>query len=190
MNKSNRSQAYVAKWVHARGEKLTLQLMSVLSGAVLLTLLAQLYIRLPFTPIPITGQTFGVALISLLWGRKLGLATVMLYLTMGGLGLPVFALARAGLSGPTLGYLIGMLVASIVVGSLADRGWTRSYFKALAAAFIGSGIIYAFGVLFLAQFVGYRHVIPMGVLPFLPGDFLKNLLAALIAHKLGNRSWN
>ena len=158
--------------------------LAVVGGAIAISALAQVAIPLPFTPVPITGQTFGVMLISLLLGRKHALATLGLYLTLGATGLPVFAQAQFGLAwGPTLGYLIGMLAASYVVGSLADRGWAKNFLSAWAAASVGSLLVFTFGAIVLSTFVPVEQVFALGVLPFLPGDVIKNTLAAWIVSR-------
>lgn len=80
--------------------------------------------------------------------------------------------------GPTMGYLAGMFIASWVVGKLSDKGWTESFPKALAACYVGSLIIFLCGAWGLSFFIPANKVLIAGVLPFLPGDLLKNLLAA------------
>lgn len=151
----------------------------VMGGVCLLALLAQLSVPLPFTPVPVTGQTLGVAFLSLLLGRRLAPITVAFYLLAGAAGLPVFSQAKAGLSwGPTAGYLIGMLLASAWVGFLADRGWASTFFRAWLAAASGSLIIFTCGLLVLSQFVPSGSLLTAGLWPFLPGDFLKNITAA------------
>ncbi len=156
-----------------------------LGGAALLSLLAQIAIPLPFTPVPITGQTLGVALLALTLGRAKGLSSVMLYLLAGAAGLPVFAQAHSGLVfGPTMGYLIGMLLATVLMGSLADKGWTSSFKKTLLAAFMGTTVTFILGVAVLAFFIPAKTLLLAGVLPFLPGALIKDTLAATVAHKV------
>ncbi len=165
-------------------------------GVMFVALLAQLTIPLPWTPVPITGQTFGVALMALLFGRNRSLAVMTAYLLIGGLGAPVFSAGTAGLElGPTVGYLFGMSLGALVIGELADRGARASWLGAFFAAACGSVITFTFGVAVLALYLeptfgltkSGAHgptlgaLMTMGVLPFLPGDFLKNALAATIA---------
>jgi biotin transport system substrate-specific component len=155
----------------------------LLGGSLLIALSAQLRVALPFSPVPITGQTFAVLLLGALYGSKRGPATVATYLALGAMGLPVFAGGASGVArliGPTAGYLVGFLVAAFVVGSLSERGWDRKPWTAAASMFIGSVVIYATGVLWLAKFVGWPAVLSTGVLPFLPGDVLKIALATLL----------
>jgi biotin transport system substrate-specific component len=152
----------------------------VLGGAAAISLLAQLVI--PLQPVPITGQTFGVTLMALLLGRRLGFATVLTYLAIGAAGLPVFAGAQSGLTlGPTLGYLVGMAASAFVVGGLADRGYTSSFGRALVAGFCGSALVYTFGLIGLSFFVPREQLLAFGFLPFVPGDLIKTTLAASIA---------
>lgn len=160
----------------------------IVGGVVALSLLAQIALPLGFTPVPLTGQTFGVYLIALLCGRKLGGAIVASYLAVGFVGLPVFAGAASGLSfGPTLGYLVGMLVASQAVGYLADRGWTKSFGRAWLAAVAGSVCVFTMGLAVLSAFVPADALLISGFLPFLPGDLIKTTLAASIATTIARR---
>jgi biotin transporter BioY len=148
-----------------------------LVAVVALALSAQVIIPLPFTPVPITGQTFAVLLIAAAYGARRGLVSVALYLLAGVAGLPVFA-AVPGIA--TYGYLAGFALAAVVVGWLADRGWTRTLPTSVAAMLAGEVAIYACGMLWLARFVGWQHVIAFGLTPFLIGDALKLAAAALV----------
>ncbi len=170
----------VTQWIETKENKIAFQLGSIGAGAILIALLAQITIPLSFTPVPITGQTFGVALISLLMGRYKAFSSVALYLCLGLVGLPFFA--KAG--GATLGYLLGMLAASFVVGSLADRGWTKKFKTALLACFCGSIMVFTFGAMVLQYYVPGENAFLLGVLPFLPGDLIKSSLAALIVSSM------
>lgn len=174
-------QSFVPELISKKGNQACHNLISIAVGVLLLIVTAQISFTLPFTPVPITGQTFGVALISLLWGKTRGMSSVAIYLYLGASGLPVFALGKSGMNlGPTSGYLLGMLIASYVMGTMADSGWTRSYLKTWFAAFIGSCITFMLGVLVMALFVPKEKLILMGVLPFLPGDFIKTILVCSI----------
>lgn len=159
-----------------------------LLGVGALCAMAQISIRLPWTPVPITGQTFGVYALSLLWGGTLGPLSVAAYLGLGALGLPVFAAGAAGLTwGPTVGYLAGMLLASLVLGRLADRGWSRKRPRAFAACVIGSLCVFSCGLFVLSFFVPAGLLLKAGLWPFLPGDIVKNLLAASLVTKISQR---
>ena len=157
---------------------------AIFCGILLLSILAQLKIVLPWTPVPITGQTFGVSVLALVWGSRLSLASFAGYLAVGFLGAPVFAGGLSGpMIGPTFGYLMGMLCASWVVGKLSDRGWGRAFGTSLGACYIGSLIIFSCGAFGLSFFIPLNKILIAGVLPFLPGDLLKNIFAALLVSK-------
>lgn len=176
--------ALVPQFLIQRGNKIQENILSVALGVVALSLLAQIAIPLPWTPVPITGQTFGVALMALLWGKKRATATIVSYMALGTLGLPIFALGKAGFSvGPTNGYLVGMIIASYVMGSLSDLGWTKTWLKAYFTAFTGSVITFTCGVIGLSFFVPSKALLMAGVIPFLAGDIVKTLIASSIAYK-------
>jgi len=144
--------------------------------------LFQVRIPLPFTPVPITGQTFAVLLVGAALGAGRGAGALMLYLLMGMTGLPVFAGGAAGLfhlTGPTGGYLLGFVIAAAAVGRMAEHGWERSFRTSLIPFSLGTLLIYLVGVPWLALYVGPQAAIQKGLLPFLPGDLIKLLLAAL-----------
>lgn len=158
------------------------ELIIFLGGLLLLIALARMVIVLPFTPVPITGQTLGVALIALSFGRLRGAGIVLGYLALGGAGLPVFAGGASGLFyGSTSGYLAGMLIAAFVMGYLADRGWTKNFLTAWLAAIIGGVITLGCGALVLKMLMPTKSALALGVLPFLAGDVIKNLVAAAIS---------
>lgn len=140
-------------------------------------LMAHIAIPLPFTPVPITGQTFAVLLCGALLGARLGTASMLLYITEGLVGLPVFA-AVAGSS--TYGYLAGFVAAAFVVGWFADRGWTKDLPLTIVAMLAGEVAIYFFGLLWLAHFVPPTKVLDFGLFPFLIGDAIKLAAAALV----------
>ncbi len=150
-------------------------------GVVVLSMLAQIVLPLPWTPVPVTGQTFGVLLISLLLGRNRAFITVASYLFVGALGYPVFAMAKSGLEfGPTFGYLMGMLVSSFVVGWLSDRGWCNRFWTCIGAGLVSSVIVFSCGLYVLSYFIPQEALLTAGLLPFLPGDLVKMTLAALL----------
>lgn len=155
----------------------------VVTGSLLIATLAQIEILLPFTPVPITGQTFGVLLIGAALGSKRGAAALMLYITEGAFGLPFFAGGASGfgiLSGATAGYLAGFVIAAYVVGLLAERGLERSVRTSLIPFFVGTVVIYICGVAWLSVILGgVGKAIAAGVLPFLVGDAIKLVAAAL-----------
>ena len=125
----------------------------ILGGSLLIALSAQFQFVLPFSPVPITGQTFAVLLLAALYGSRRGPATVVTYLALGVMGLPVFAGGTYGVArlvGPTAGYLVGFLAAAFVVGFLSERGWDRKPWATAVSMIIGNGIIYGAGVLWLS----------------------------------------
>lgn len=158
------------------------QAILIVGFSLLNALAAQAEVRLPFTPIPITGQTFAVLLTGLLLGGRLGALALIAYVAEGLVGLPFFAGGKSGLPyalGPTGGYLVGFIAAAYVVGRLAERGWDRRIWTTILAMVIGNLVIYAFGLSWLVRFVGPERVLALGVIPFLAGDAVKVLLAAV-----------
>ena len=155
----------------------------VLGGSVFIALSAQVAVPLPFTPVPVTGQTLAVLLVGALMGRVRAAICVAAYLTEGALGLPVFAGGGVGVAhliGPTGGYLLGFMPAVWTTGWLAERGWDRRLATCLPAMLVGNACIYAFGLMWLARFTGAERVFGAGLWPFLPGDVLKVLAAAAL----------
>ncbi len=156
----------------------------VLGASLVIALSAQVAIQLPFSPVPITGQTMAVLLVGALLGSRRGALAVLAYIAEGLAGLPVFAGGAAGLArlfGPTGGYLVGFVAAAFLVGWLAERGWDRRFGTTLAAMTLGNLVIYGVGAVWLAVFVGgLSRAWSLGVLPFLPGDAIKIVLAAVL----------
>ena len=155
----------------------------VIGGALLIALCAQVKFMLPFSPVPITGQTFAVLVTGALLGAGRGTYSVILYLAAGMLGLPVFALGGGfvALLGPTGGYLVGFIPAAHVTGLLAEKGWDRRVGTTIAAMVLGNAVIYAFGLFWLRCLMGAdRSVLAVGLYPFLLGDLLKIVLAAAL----------
>ena len=155
------------------------QLLAVLAGIALLT--ASAHIKIPFYPVPLTMQTLFVLGIGMTYGARLGGVTLLGYLAAGFIGLPVFAggAGMAYMMGPTGGYLAGFFAAAVVLGALAERGWTRSWATAAAAMLMGNVIIYLLGVGWLTSLIGWDKAVQFGLLPFLYGDALKLIIAAL-----------
>lgn len=142
---------------------------------------AQLEIRLPWTPVPVTGQTFAVLLSGVVLGARRAFLAQMLYLLEGASGLPFFAGGAAGLIqlvGPTGGYLIAFPFAAAVTGALAERAWDRKPVTMFLAMLAGSVIIFVLGLAQLSRFVPGEVLLSAGLLPFIPGDIAKSLLAA------------
>jgi len=153
----------------------------MLVGSGFLAICAQ--INVPLYPVPITMQTFGVLLIGMVFGSRLGGATVALYLFEGAIGLPVYAGLSGGLPvlfGLTGGYLFGFVIAAWLVGMLAERGWDRNVFTTAVAMLLGNIVLYVPGLIWLAGFIGAEDAITGGLLPFILGDLLKVALAAVV----------
>ena len=150
----------------------------VLVGVGILAVSAR--IQVPFYPVPVTMQTLAVMVIAMAYGSKLGTATLFSYLFAGFIGAPVFAggAGFAYMAGPTGGYLAGFLLAAVVLGALADRGWTRNWQTTAAAMLVGTSIIYLLGIAWLSQLIGLDKAITFGLVPFIYGDILKLVIAA------------
>jgi biotin transport system substrate-specific component len=152
-------------------------------GTLLIIATTRISIPLPFTPVPITGQTFGVLLVGGALGFRRGLASIALYILIGSIGLPVFAESKGGISivlGATGGYIVGFLIAGSLVGRLAELGWDRNIVGALGAMAIGNVVIYVVGVPWLMAVAHFDLPtgIAKGLTPFLIGDAIKLILAA------------
>lgn len=167
-------------WAPDPANRLVRGLILSVAGSIFIAACAR--IQVPMWPVPVTMLTFAVLLVSLVYGPRLALATVSLYLAQGILGLPVFAAGGgiAYLMGPTGGYLLACLPAAFVAGVLAQRGWGTQAGRVFLAMLVGSFIFYLVGASWLASFVGPEKAIAAGVLPFLIGDALKAMLAAAL----------
>jgi biotin transport system substrate-specific component len=157
----------------------------VVAGALLIYLTARIVFLVPGSPVPITGQTFGVLLVGGALGFRRGLIGVGLYVLLGVVGLPFFAEGKGGLSviwGATGGYLIGFAIAGALVGRLAELGWDRKIGGALGAMLLGTAVIYAIGLPWLGVVTSSspEETIALGLTPFLLGDALKMVLAAVL----------
>ncbi len=171
----------VSERLHNRARHLAL----ILIGTALIALCARIYILIPGNPVPLTGQTFGVLLSAGALGFRRGVAATLLYVLLGAIGLPIYAEGKHGIEvlyGTTGGYLVGFVLASAIVGRLAELGWDRNLLGGIGAMLIGSATIYAIGVPWLSvvAFGGdLRQGLEAGLLPFLPWDALKLTLAAM-----------
>ncbi len=156
----------------------------VLGGAAFVGLAAQVAIPLPFTSVPVSGQTFAVLMVGAALGTLRGVVSMSIYLLAGLIGMPWFAGGDAAYSGgvltPSFGYIIGFVVAGGLVGYLAERGWTRSPARTAAAMVLGNLVIYGVGVTWLkfALDASWGNAVAWGLTPFLLGDAIKVVLAA------------
>ncbi len=155
------------------------------AGSWLVAALAQFEVKLPFTPVPITGQTLGVLLVGAALGPGLGGVSMGLYLLQGVLGLPFFSGGDSGaeflkLASATGGYLWGFVLSAIAVGWLAGRGWDRSLRSAISAMFLGEVVLYLVAIPWLMQALdlSLTRALELGLAPFVVGDTIKLLLAA------------
>ena len=155
----------------------------VAAGVALISLCAQIVVPLPFTPVPITGQTLGALLVGGAAGFARGGIAFAVYMLVGALGAPVFADGSSGFAvftSVTGGYLVGMLVAAAFVGWAAERGWDRRVIPALASMIAGNAIVYLIGATWLgiSLNIDVATTLDLGVTPFLIGDAIKIGLAA------------
>ncbi|MGB5559115.1 MAG: biotin transporter BioY [Paracoccaceae bacterium] len=159
----------------------------VLAGTVLLAMSAK--VQVPFWPVPMTLQTLVVLLIGAGFGARMAGATLLAYLAQGAVGLPVFATGAglAYMAGPTGGYLAGFLLGAVFVGWAAGRGLTRGLLSAVAVFLIADVLIFVPGVLWLAGYAGADAALALGLVPFLPGEVLKIVIAAGITHAAWRR---
>lgn len=176
----------------ARVTGLTLDALMVVGGSLFLAAFAQLYLKLPFTPVPVTGQTFAVLVVGGALGAARGGAATLLYLGWIAAGLPFGAEGNGGadllaLSSASAGYLWGFVVAAVLVGWITDRDREVGLAGTVGAMFIGSVVIYLFGIPWLSAALGIPVTAPgaelndaleFGLYPFVVGDILKLLLAA------------
>ncbi|MFE9357272.1 biotin transporter BioY [Streptomyces olivaceoviridis] len=151
----------------------------VVGGAVLTGLAAQLSVPVPGSPVPVTGQTFAALLVGTTLGARRGFLSLALYAVAGVAGVPWFAQGASGAGMVSFGYVLGMLLASALVGALARRGADRSPLRMAGAMILGEAVVYAVGVpyLALAAHLSASQAVAAGLTPFLIGDALKAALA-------------
>ena len=167
-------------------EKIIKLTLITIVGSILITISAK--IKIPFYPVPMTMQTFVILLIGITLGYKIGLATVTLYLFEGIIGLPVFAsspekgIGIAYFIGPTMGYLIGFLVAVYFSGSFKyDKGIINTFLKLIFSV----SFIYILGLIWLGTLIGWeKPIFKLGAQPFLIAELFKVLLLTLLTTNL------
>lgn len=158
----------------------------VILGIAALAIAAKIKVPVWPSPVPITLGTFAVLTIGTAYGPRMGLATILGYMLIGALGFDVFANSAAGTSGieymmgGTGGYLVGYVLATLTLGYAARRGWDRNVLLLAIGMFVGNLIIYVPGVMWLAHLYTWENAFAWGVTPFLIGDAMKLVLAALI----------
>jgi biotin transport system substrate-specific component len=176
------------KPTYVRGvpKKWLLSFAQILCASLFIGLCAQVKIPLPWTPVPITGQTFATLFIGCLLGSRKGALAALFYLIEGSLGLPVWSGGAAGflhLMGPTGGYRIAYIVQVYLVGWYTERLQTIPFFKTASALFFSCILQMGLGVMWLGYFVGYKAVLLMGLYPFLPGEAIKSILVTYYLRK-------
>ena len=158
----------------------------IIGASLLIALCAQIRIPLPFSPIPLTFQTFAVLLIGSLLGSKKGALSVIAYLAEVSLGLPFLQGGMVNpfaLVGITAGYLIGFVVQAYFVGWFFEKRKTLSFGKTLSVLSLACLVQLALGTLWLAHFVGWNNDLPMGFYPFVPSEVLKAMAVISLFRK-------
>lgn len=156
--------------------------LSLVAGGTLLTaVLAQ--VEIPLWPVPVTGQTLAVLLVGAALGPARGAASMLLYVLVGALGVPVFSGFDSGtttLVGPTGGYLFGFVLAAAFTGWLAQRRWERGIVRGLVAFVAGSGVVFLLGLPWLkvSLDITWAQTLQSGLLPFVVGGVIKAAIAA------------
>ena len=155
-------------------------------GSIALAISAK--IKIPFYPVPMTMQTFVVLFLGMIFGYKIGVATVILYLLEGIIGLPVFSNSPergVGLTyflGPTMGYLIGFILACFLASFVKEKD---NYLKIFLKLSLSVSVIYILGILWLGNLIGWdKPIIQLGVIPFLPAEITKILLLSLLSKQI------
>lgn len=155
----------------------------ILGGSAFLAIMAQIVIHVPGSPVPITGQTLGALLLGTAYGTTLGLSTFATYLIVGIAGAPIFASGGHGfvrLTSATGGYLIGMLLATLITGLLADRKWDRKISTSVFTMLIGEIAIFSSGLIWLHHVTAltWAKTFSAGFYPFVPGEIIKIVIAS------------
>jgi biotin transport system substrate-specific component len=155
-------------------------LILVVGGAAFVGLSAQIAIPLPFTPVPLTLQTFAVLVTGAALGSLRGVLSLTIYAVAGVLGIPWFAEGSSGFSSPSFGYIIGFILAALIVGRIAEHGATQSVARSAGLMLVGNLVIYAVGVCWLkfAIDADWATAIALGLTPFVVGDAIKIAAAA------------
>ena len=169
------------------------KLLVVFLGSIILTISAKIKIPFYFLPVPMTMQTFVVLFLGIGFGYKIGLMTVILYLMEGIFGLPVFSnspekgVGVAYFTGPTMGYLIGFLLAVFLIGYFRLDDWTKKnkenvklFFINFIKLIIAVSTIYLFGLLWLSNLIGFEKALLFGLKPFWLAELFKISILALL----------
>ncbi len=178
------NQTYAAHFrPQIKREAFLYDIVLVIGASIFIALSAQIAFNVPFSPVPITGQTFAVILTGSILGSRRGSLAVIAYLLEGISGLPVFAQAQFGLIhlfGPTGGYLLGFVPAAFICGLLAEFGWGKTIFSVLGMMTVSTMVIFICGLTWLKILFGNNNVLVIGFYPYLSGAVIKIALAAII----------
>jgi biotin transport system substrate-specific component len=177
------SQVSTLKSVFITRSTVASQISLILTGTVFLAVMAQIAFPIPGSPVPFTGQTLGVLLLGTAYGAGLGFSTIAFYLLMGMAGAPIFSSGTSGIErivGPTGGYLVGMLISSVVLGALAGRKWDQRIKTVIPTMIIGNLVIFAIGLLWLNLYTGqsWLWTFEKGLTPFIFGEIIKIAIAS------------
>lgn len=171
-----------------RSHSIVRQIVLVLAGIAIMAVAAKIKVPVPQSPVPVSMGTFAVLTIGAAYGPRLGLTTIIGYLIIGALGFDIFANSTAELagwtymSGATGGYLVGFVMALLVLGFAATKGWDRKPITLVPVLVVASALIYVPGMAWLMQLYGFdiSTAFTKGVVPFLIGDAVKIGLSALL----------
>ena len=182
--------AVAAHFLPAKSSKniFLLSALQIFGASLFLALCAQICIPLYFSPVPLTGQTFGVMFIGATMGSRKGVLSVLAYLLEGSLGLPVFAggwssLGLMSLLGTNGGYFLGFIFQVFLVGSFIERQTSFQVVKAVSVLLLSCALQLGLGVVWLSAFVGFKSALVMGLYPFLFGELVKSMGVAAYLKK-------
>ena len=180
MDTYSSSNSLVSSLLGKKTNDLVYVLLTSIIGSFLLAVSSK--VQIPLTPVPVTLQTLVLLVMSMFLGWRGAVGATSLYLFQGAIGLPVFAHGGGFiiLFGPTGGYLFGFLIASLVVGYLAEKGWDKSVVLTFTSMTIGTLIIYLFGVIWLSYLKDLNTALVFGLLPFITPDILKICLGTCL----------
>jgi biotin transport system substrate-specific component len=168
-------------------EALLYDFVLIIGTSIFIALSAQIAFNVPFSPVPVTGQTFAVILAGALLGSRRGSLAIIAYLLEGISGLPVFAQAQFGIVhffGPTGGYLVGFIPAAFLCGWLVESGWGKSYVSTLGIMTLGTILIFLCGLTWLKLLTGSENILLLGLYPYITGAIIKIVLATIV-YRLG-----
>jgi biotin transport system substrate-specific component len=164
-------------------EALLYDFLLIIGASIFIALSAQIAFVVPFSPVPVTGQTFAVILTGAMLGSRKGSLAIIVYLIEGISGLPVFAQAQFGivhLFGPTGGYLLGFIPAAFLCGWCVEAGWGKSYLSTTGIMTLGTVVIFVCGLTWLKVLTGSDNVLLIGLYPYVTGAIIKIAMATIL----------